>query len=759
MSSATTPERARKRRRWPYVLGALLVLAGVLAGTVAARGPFFFMSCDPDALGPSRLDRASYVYSSDGEVLGTLGAGGDQRPIRLEKIAPIMRKATIAIEDRRFYEHEGIDYIALVRALFKDVAAGGVVEGGSTITQQLARNLYLGREQTFKRKLSEGCLAVALEREWSKDRILETYLNTAYYGNGAYGVEAAAKTYFSRSAQRLTLEEAALLAGLPQAPAQLDPFSNPEAARARREQVLSALVETGAISDDRAGTLAFAPLDLDPGQAGRRQDRSVVNVVLDELTERYGAAVIRRGGLKVHTTIRASLQRDARAAVRASLNRESDPAAAVVAIDPANGAIRALTSVSPTGVQFFDLAAQGRRQAGSAFKPFVLTEAIRRAINPWATKYLSAPFEGPPNRGKPWNVETYDGTYVGRIPIADATLRSDNTVYARLTLDVGPDRVVELAKAMGIQSPLQPVPSIGLGTASISPLELASAYATFASGGLHAKPFLIRKVVFPDGREDTEDDSGKKQGKRVLDEPVAFDVTRILEANIEAGTGTAAQIGRPAAGKTGTTDDFADAWFAGYTPQLAAVVWVGHPRGRVPMRDVHGIEVAGGTFPAKIWGQFMQQALDGTEAADWAQPSGSIDWKRFCGRFQFARTYEQARPEARCPEPKPKKPETQKQTTTAAPPPPPPPPPPPQPPPPPTQPPPPPKPPAPPPGDDLVGEQGKVTQAIDNTALTGEVEIKGQLYPAQSEDGQPIPVETKIVVVRSDNEFLYVIPN
>ena len=279
MSSATTPARARKRRRWPYVLAAVLVLAAILAGTVAARGPFFFMSCDPDGFGPSRLDRTSYVYSADGEVLGTLGAGGDQRPLKLAKISPFLRKATIAIEDRRFYEHTGIDYVATLRALFKDVAAGGVVEGGSTITQQLARNLYLGREQTFRRKLAEGCLAVALEREWSKDRILETYLNTAYYGNGAYGAEAAARTYFSKSAQRLSLEEAALLAGLPQAPSQLDPLSNEDAARARREEVLSAMVDTGDIPEGRAGSLAFAPLGLDPGQAGRRQDRSVVNLV------------------------------------------------------------------------------------------------------------------------------------------------------------------------------------------------------------------------------------------------------------------------------------------------------------------------------------------------------------------------------------------------------------------------------------------------------------------------------------------------
>ena len=727
---------------------------------MAARGPFFFMSCDPADLGPSRLDRTSYVYSADGEVLATLGAGGDQRPVRLEKVAPLVRNATIAIEDRRFYEHEGIDYVALVRALFRDVAAGEVVEGGSTITQQLARNLYLGKEKTFSRKLSEGCLAVALEREWSKDRILETYLNTTYYGNGAYGVQSAAKTYFSRSAERLTLEQAALLAGLPKAPSQLDPFSDADAARARRAAVLRAMVENGDLTQRRAAEAAAEPLGLDPGQAGRRQDKSIVNLVTAELTERYGAGIIRRGGLKVHTTIEADLQRAARAAIRESLNRKNDPAAAVVAIDPENGAIRALTSVAAGGFQFFNLAAQGRRQAGSAFKPFVLVEAVRHEINPWATKYLSAPFEGPPNDGKPWTVETYDKTYVGRVPIADATLRSDNTVYARLTLDVGPDNVVEVAKAMGITSPIRPVESIGLGTASISPLELADAYATLASGGLRAKPFLIREVDFPDGRKDGDARTADDR-KRVLDEDVAYEVTRILEANIRAGTGTQAQIDRPAAGKTGTTDDFADAWFAGYTPKLAAAVWVGHPRGRVPMRDVHGIEVAGGTFPAEIWGHFMEQALAGTPAAGWKEPSDSVDWKRFCGRYQFARTYRQARLENDCPE-KPKRQkttQTQTQTntvttktvTTTAPPPQPKPPPPPA-----------PKPPPPPPTttprSQLVGEEGVVTQDIDNTTQLGEVQITGQYYAAQSDDGEPILEGTKVVVVRTDRQFLYVGP-
>jgi len=740
-----------ERERWRYVLAGVVVVLAALAAVVVFRGPFFFMGCDPDNLGPSRLDRTTFVYSADGELLATIGTGGDQQPVRLARISPLLQRATIAIEDRRFYEHRGIDYLAVFRALFTDVKAGEVVQGGSTITQQLARNLYLGRERTLARKLREGCLASALEREWSKDRILETYLNISYYGNGAYGAEAAARTYFGVPARRLSLEQAALLAGLPVAPSQLDPFSNAGAALGRRGQVLRALAETGDVSEERAISAASSPLGLQPASAARGRDRSIANLVVDALSERYGSAVVRQGGLKVYTTIRARLQRDARTAIRSSLDRKGDPAAAVVALDPGTGAIRAAVSVAPEATQFFNLAAYGRRQTGSAFKTFVLTEAVRRQINPWATTYLSAPFEGPPTNGKPWLVETYDRTYVGRIRIADATLRSDNTVYARLTLDVGPERVVELAERMGIESKLLTVPSVGLGVASVAPLELASAYATLASGGVRVQPFLIRRVIFPDGREDGEDTWQPRERERVLPGPVAFEVTRILEGNIEAGTGTGAQIGRPAAGKTGTTDDFTDAWFAGYTPQLATVVWVGQPRGRVPMLDVHGIAVAGGTFPAAIWQGFMDAALAGRPVAGWPQPDGSVDWERFCGRFQYARSYRDARPEAGCREPRPTTTTTTTQaTTTTAPPPPT------------TTTEPPPttsEPPPPPPDESLVGERGKVTQDVVNELETGEVEIKGQLWAARSETGEPIPIDTKIEVVRVDDQFVWVVPS
>ena len=736
--------------RWRYILAGVVGLLAVVAALVAVRGPFFFMSCDPDELGPSRLDRTSFVYAADGELLTTLGEG-DQRPVRLDRISPLLQRATIAIEDRRFHEHRGIDYFAVFRALFRDVRAGEVVEGGSTITQQLTRNLYLGREQTLRRKLTEGCLAVALERDWSKDRILETYLNTAYYGNGAYGAEAAARTYFGVPARQLSLAQAALLAGLPVAPSRLDPFSNESAARTRRGQVLNALAEIGDISEQRAMSVASSGLELQPAQTARGRDRSIENLVVDALTERYGAGAIREGGLKIYTTIRARLQREARRAIRSSLDEQGDPAAAVVALNPDTGAVLAAVSLAPDTAQFFNIAAYGRRQTGSAFKTFVLAEAIRRRINPWATNYLSEPFEGPPTNDKPWLVETFDRTYTGRTPIADATLRSDNTVYARLTLDVGPDRVVELARSLGIESQLPSVPSVGLGVASVSPLELATAYAGLATGGVRVEPFLIRRVVFPDGREEGEQAWRPGEQERVLPAPVAFEVTRILERNIAAGTGTRAQIDRPAAGKTGTTDDFADAWFAGYTPDLATVVWVGHPRGRVPMLDVHGIPVSGGTFPAAIWQAFVSAALANRDARAWREADGAVDWQRWCGRFQFARSYRDAREEAGCPEPKPKTTTTTTEQTTTEPPPPPP-----------TESVPPPTatepPPTAPPDESLVGARGRVTQDVVNELETGEVEARGALWPARSETGEPLLVGTRVEIVRVDEEFVWVIP-
>jgi penicillin-binding protein 1A len=553
-------------------------------------------------------------------------------------------KATVAIEDKRYWQHGGIDPIGISRAFWADVTQGKVVQGGSTITQQLVRNLYISREQTFTRKLREACLAMKLADKWSRRKILTTYLNQIYYGSQAYGVEAAAQTYFSKPAKKLTLAQAALLAGLPQAPSRYDPFANPRAARVRRKQVLRAMLNTGVISKRQyRHSVRDKDLHLKPSELYKRiQQPYFFSYVRDELVRVYGEARVRHGGLRVYTTIDPFLQRDAKQAIKDTLNYPGDPAAAVVAIDPATGAIRAMTAVSPGRKNNqFNLIADAHRQAGSTFKPFVLAAAVEEGMDPDSTYYLSAPLDCSigPCAVKPWHVETYDHTYKGNTSVTSATLSSDNTVYARLTLDIGADKVARMASRLGVRTPLDVngvyVPSIGLGSIAVTPLDMASAYATFAARGVYSKPMAITKVVLGNGQVDKKAGWGVPQRKRVLSAGVAYEVTKILEENVQSGTGVGAYFGRPAAGKTGTTENHADAWFSGYVPQLEASVWVGYQRAEIPMYDVHGISVAGGTFPATIWNLFMQKAMENRPAQDFSVPLRFPTFRDWHGEWQY----------------------------------------------------------------------------------------------------------------------------
>jgi penicillin-binding protein 1A len=458
-------------------------------------------------------------------------------------------------------------------------------------------------------------------------------MNQVYYGNHAYGIEAAAQTYFSKHARDLTLVEAALLAGLPQAPSVYDPLHRPSAAIERRDQVLRAMRTYGDISEARyEKALSQRNLKLRPGRLYTRiREPYFFSYVRDQLIAEYGANTVRTGGLRVYTTINPRLQVAARKAITDTLYLRDDPAAAVVSINPASGAIRAMTAVTPgrTGNQF-NLVAQARRQPGSTFKTFVLTAAIEQGMNPNTTYYTSAPFHYQPDPYTPaWDVQTYDHSYSGSISVESATLASDNTVYAQLTLDVTPEKVAEMAHKLGITSHLDVVPAMGLGADAISPLEEASAYATLDAGGIYSKPMAIRKVVLANGREDTDAGWGKPQRRRVISDGVAYEVTKILEQNVLGGTGVGAYFGRPAAGKTGTTDNHADAWFSGFVPQLETTVWVGYPQGEIPMENVHGISVAGGTFPATIWRLFMEQAMANAPALTWQYPRDPVEWKSF----------------------------------------------------------------------------------------------------------------------------------
>jgi penicillin-binding protein 1A len=608
----------------------VLVAAGI-AGASAVMT--FAPRCDLSALHPVKIGQNTFVYAADGSLLGAIPAERNRQVVPLAQMSRWLPLATVAIEDRRFYAHGGIDAEGIVRALWRDVKAGEVVEGGSTITQQLVRTLYISSERTVERKVTEACLAVKLDRKWSKERILATYLNSVFYGNLAYGAEAASHTYFSRSASRLTLSQAALLAGLTKAPSAYDPFVDPAAAVARRNLVLLAMLRQGAITPKQYASArrSRAP-GLHPGNLYEEiREPYFFGFVRNQLVRAYGAETVRSGGLRVYTTIQPRLQRLARQSISGTLTRRDDPAAALISIDPGSGAIRAMTAIVPGRANNqFNLLSQARRQPGSTFKTFVLTAAVERGMDPDSTYYVSAPFTYRPSETGScedetwWCVKTYDSSYTGWTSVTNATLRSDNTVYAQLTLDVGPARVAAMARKLGVRTPLdvrgQFVPAMGLGSIAVSPLDMASAYATLAAGGIYSEPTAIRKVVLPSGKLDTRWASDRHR-TRVIPDGVASVVTSILEDNVRYGTGTRAALDRPAAGKTGTTDEHADAWFVGYTPRLATAVWMGYTRGEIPMLDVHGISVSGGSFPAEIWRRFMSPALEATPVVDFPEPS------------------------------------------------------------------------------------------------------------------------------------------
>jgi penicillin-binding protein 1A len=608
--------RIQRRRRAGAAAATFAIVIGIIFVTVGfGAGTALSASCDLNTLRPVEIGANSFVYANDGSLLGSIPAERNREPVTNAQMSKWLPRATVAIEDRRFWQHGGVDYVGIARAAWNDVNAGKVLEGGSTITQQLVRNLYTGQEKTFTRKIKEACLAIKLARKWPKQKVLDEYLNTVYYGNHAYGVEAAAQTYFSKHASQLTLLQSALLAGLPQAPSDYDPYHNPQAALDRRDEVLRAMLKNQSITlAQYDSAIRSNSLDLRAGRIYTSiKQPYFFSYVIDELDHAYGSNTVRQGGLKVYTTIDPRLQRLANKAIRDILPYKTDPASAVVSVEPGTGAIRAMTAVVRKKGNQFNLVAQSARQAGSTFKTFVLASAIERGIDPDSTYYTSAPFTcsiGPWCQ-TPWQVHTYDNSYRGSMSITSGTLASDNTVYAQLTLDVGPRYVWQMAHRLGVHlSPDKPVASIGLGSLAVSPLDMAAAYATFAALGIYAKPMAITKVILPGGHEDKDSGWGKPQTKRAVSQAVAWKVTDVLRQNALYGTGAGSGDGiHVNAGKTGTTENHADAWFDGYTRQLSTVVWMGYPEGEIPMVNVHGLTVAGATFPVPIWHEYMAAAL------------------------------------------------------------------------------------------------------------------------------------------------------
>ena len=637
----TSRQRRRHRRRSGgpaakvlLAFGVLLALiaipivsVGIWALDVAAEAP------DIDELKPIDKGENSEILAADGSRLGFIRSDESRTPIELEDIPEVMQEATIAIEDERFYEHDGVDWNAVARAAIENIEAGETVQGGSTITQQLVRNLYIpDPERDLERKIIEAQLAQELEEERSKEWILEQYLNTASYGTlegrSAIGVEAAAQTYFSKRAKELSLDEAALLAGLPQAPSQYNPFLDANAALDRRNDVLAAMFDQGFIDQVEYDEAVNEGLGLDRGYKYTRiKEPYFFDFVEQELIDKYGVNTVRQGGLEVVTSIRPPLQQAAEQAI-VNAGYSSDPTAAVASVDVETGAIVALASSRGYETSNFNVASQAHRQPGSSFKPFVLTAALREGIDPYSTTYTSRQLSlNLPEYGQ-WEVNTAEGSPCGcSMTIADATQASDNTVYAQLDLDVGPENVTETAKLMGIESPLDSLPAEGIGgmRVGVTPLEMAAAYSTLASGGIHREATAVTKVEFPDGEFDVP---GEGKEERVFSDGVAYTATDILKTVISGGTGTAANIGCPAAGKTGTTDDFTDAWFVGYTPQLSTAVWVGHPDARTSL----GYNAFGGTLAAPIWQDYMSVAK-GDYCEDFPEPTEQIDYQPFFGNY------------------------------------------------------------------------------------------------------------------------------
>jgi penicillin-binding protein 1A len=622
--------------------GALLVAA--LVGAIAAVAYVVHAVHDTPALASLHAKvggGTSQVFAADGTPLGFIQSDELRTPVSFSEIPQNLKNATVAIEDQRFYKDDGIDVTGIFRAAVKDVVNGRALQGASTITMQLVRNLYLGGdERTLKQKISEAKLAIEYNKRHSKRAILASYLNDVDYGTlggqTMVGVQAAARIYFDKPVSQLSLEQCALLAGLPQAPSQYNPFLDPAPARERRNEVLAKMAQLHYITAAQAAATEHAPLELHRGSYySERKEDFFFEYVRQRLIERYGARTVEGGGLKVYTTIDLNMQRLARKAIAEVLDEPEDPAAAVVTLNPQNGEIEAMAESESYEKSQFNLAADGHRQPGSTFKAIDLADALSHGVDPNSTYYLShtlAPgwLASEPN----YEVKTFEGTSLNKsINLVQATLTSDNTVYAQLAADLGEESITKMAYAMGVKTHLIGNPAQALGGLEygVTPLEMADVYSTLADGGWRNTPIAITKVVFPDGRVDNN--WGKPHRVKVLSEAITGEETSILHQNVLSGTAVKSVISCPTAAKTGTTSELADAWLDGYNSQYATVVWMGYPNRRVPMTDVHGEPQQGGALPAVIWKTYMGAVTENQSCAPLHTSSAGIEYRPFYGKY------------------------------------------------------------------------------------------------------------------------------
>src|SRR5215213_562600 len=639
--------RARKKSKLLHRLRTALLLlcfvsilgvVGMVASAVSTYQALAANMPDLNDYHSTELAQPSLIYDTNGNIVDQLYGVQNRFVVPLEEVDPTLRQATISIEDHRFYQHRGLDFEAIGRAAVENVKSLSIQEGGSTLTQQLIKNTYIAQQErqiaSFERKFVEGSLAWQYEKEHSKGEILEQYLNTVYFGSNAYGAEAAAKTYFNKQASDLTLSESALLAGIINLPGVYDPFVDPESAKARRNVVLDRMLEYG------------------------------LNAVRKEIAEEYGDDVVYEGGLKIHTTLDPDLQAMANHAVDSIVNPEAgDPSASLDSIEPGIGAVRAMVCGSDFDQVKFTLATQAHRQAGSSFKPFVYSEAIHEGISPetmYVSKHLTIDMG---QNAKPYEVDNYDFIHRGPITLEKALADSDNTVFVQLALDLGLQKVAEMVNELGIDSEVDAYPSTAIGglRVGVTPLEMASAYSTFANSGTHMEPYLVQKLTKEDKGKDTLLEEHRTIGEDVLSRDEAAVVTEALRAVIERGTASYyhdldAEIGRPAAGKTGTSNEFVDAWFIGFIPQLSTSVWVGYPNERRSMVNINGLPVVNGeNYPLDIWSLYMQSAVQKYQIRQFDAPNPELHLEVKTN----GRTY--VKPE---PPPEPEKPKEEKSTVT-----------------------------------------------------------------------------------------------
>jgi len=630
-----------QRLRIALLLLCFVTILGVVGMVASAASTYQALAAnmpDLDDYHSTELAQTSVIYDTNDNIVDQLYGVQNRFVVPLKGVDPTLRQAIVSIEDHRFYEHRGLDFEAIGRAAVENAKSLSIQEGGSTLTQQLIKNTYIAQQErqvpSFERKFVEASLAWQYEKEHSKHEILEQYLNTVYFGSNAYGAEAAARTYFNKDASDLTLSESALLAGIINLPGIYDPFVDPESAKARRNVVLDRMLEYGYISKREHDRAVASKLALSRGRVQYLNDNEYfLDAVRKEIAKEYGDDMVYEGGLKIYTTLDPDLQAMANNAVDSIVDPEvGDPSASLVSIEPDTGAVRAMVGGSDFDQVKFNLATQAHRQAGSSFKPFSYAEAVHEGISP-ETMYVSKHlYIDMGENAKPYEVDNYDFIHRGPITLEQALADSDNTVFVQLALDLGLQKVVEMANKLGIDTEIDAYPATAIGglRVGVTPLEMASAYSTFANSGTHMEPYLVQKVTKDDKGKDTLLEEHRKIGEDVLSRDEAAVVTEALRAVIERGTASYyhdldAEIGRPAAGKTGTSNEFIDAWFIGFIPQLSTSVWVGYPNERRSMVNINGLQqINGENYPLDIWSLYMQSAVQKYPIEEFDTPSPDL---------------------------------------------------------------------------------------------------------------------------------------